>query len=89
MTAAEIEPSLDHVIPKSRSRMYDAPENCVACCYTCNQRKGAKNPSENEKMRLVELNKDYSDSAADAHYVTMLKTSPHLNRVLELCGIQN
>lgn len=92
MMAADIEPSLDHVIPKSLgwvANSYDVPTNCVACCFSCNQDKSDRAPTEDEKKRLAELNKEYSDVAADAHYVTMLKTSCHLNRVLELCGIRN
>jgi 5-methylcytosine-specific restriction endonuclease McrA len=37
--------TLDHVIPRSRGGKNDF-ENCVACCRTCNQKKGALLPSE-------------------------------------------
>lgn len=37
--------TMDHVIPRSRGGTNDF-DNCVACCRTCNQKKGAKLPSE-------------------------------------------
>ena len=37
--------TMDHVIPRSRGGNNDF-ENCVACCRACNQKKGARLPSE-------------------------------------------
>jgi 5-methylcytosine-specific restriction endonuclease McrA len=37
--------TMDHVIPRSRGGTNDF-DNCVACCRTCNQKKGARLPSE-------------------------------------------
>lgn len=37
--------TMDHVIPRSRGGKTDF-ENCVACCRACNQKKGARLPSE-------------------------------------------
>jgi 5-methylcytosine-specific restriction endonuclease McrA len=37
--------TMDHLIPRSRGGTNDF-DNCVACCRTCNQKKGARLPSE-------------------------------------------
>jgi 5-methylcytosine-specific restriction endonuclease McrA len=37
--------TLDHVIPSSRGGKTDF-DNCVACCASCNSRKGARTPRE-------------------------------------------
>ena len=37
--------TIDHVIPVSRGGRTDF-ENCVACCKSCNVRKGARTPNE-------------------------------------------
>lgn len=37
--------TLDHVIPRSKGGKTDF-ENCVACCKTCNDRKGARTPGQ-------------------------------------------
>jgi 5-methylcytosine-specific restriction endonuclease McrA len=37
--------TMDHVIPRSRGGTNDF-DNCVACCRACNQKKGARLPSE-------------------------------------------
>lgn len=42
--------TIDHVIPVSRGGNNDF-DNCVACCATCNNRKGARTPTE-AGMRL-------------------------------------
>ena len=42
-TAAEL--TLDHVVPRSRGGR-SSWENLVACCYTCNNRKGDRTPEE-------------------------------------------
>lgn len=94
LTKPDIEISIDHVYPRSRvpdkdRAEIDTPENCVASCVPCNQKKGDKLPGQDTLARLAELNKDYSGLAADSHYDTILKTSAHLNRLVGLCGIRN
>lgn len=37
--------TVDHIVPRSRGGM-NAWANTVACCYPCNQRKGARTPAE-------------------------------------------
>jgi 5-methylcytosine-specific restriction endonuclease McrA len=37
--------TLDHVMPRSRGG-HSTWENLVACCYTCNNRKGDRTPEE-------------------------------------------
>jgi len=37
--------TIDHVIPRSRGGKTDF-DNCVACCRTCNHKKGARMPRE-------------------------------------------
>jgi len=37
--------TVDHIIPKSKGGK-TCFENCVACCKLCNNKKGAKKPSE-------------------------------------------
>jgi 5-methylcytosine-specific restriction endonuclease McrA len=37
--------TMDHLIPRSRGGTNDF-DNCVACCRACNQKKGARLPSE-------------------------------------------
>ena len=37
--------TIDHVIPRSRGGKTDF-DNCVACCKTCNDKKGARTPKE-------------------------------------------
>jgi 5-methylcytosine-specific restriction endonuclease McrA len=37
--------TMDHVIPRSRGGKNDF-DNCVACCRTCNHKKGARLPRE-------------------------------------------
>jgi 5-methylcytosine-specific restriction endonuclease McrA len=36
---------MDHVVPRSRGGKTNF-DNCVACCRACNQKKGARLPSE-------------------------------------------
>jgi 5-methylcytosine-specific restriction endonuclease McrA len=61
--------TLDHVIPRSRAGE-TAWENLVACCHTCNNRKGSRTPEEAD-MRLARPPRPYS-----------LHTSRHLMRML-------
>ena len=44
-TLASAELTLDHVVPRSRGGR-SSWENLVACCYTCNNRKGDRTPEE-------------------------------------------
>ena len=61
--------TLDHVIPRSRSGE-TAWENLVACCHSCNNRKGNRTPDE-AGMRLTKPPRPFS-----------LHTSRHLMRLL-------
>src|SRR6202167_6238542 len=45
--------TLDHVIPRSRGGS-STWENLVACCHTCNRRKGNQFPREAERKRMRE-----------------------------------
>lgn len=92
LTLPEHEPSLDHVIPRSvagiKDSGLDAPDNCVAACLVCNYRKGSRMPSADEKARLAELNKGYSDEQADQHYFDMLRMPIHVMQAATRCGIK-
>ena len=61
--------TLDHVIPRSRSGE-TAWENLVACCHSCNNRKGNRTPDE-AGMKLTRPPRPFS-----------LHTSRHLMRLL-------
>ena len=61
--------TLDHVLPRSR-KGETTWENLVACCHTCNNRKGSRTPEE-AGMRLARQPKPFS-----------LHTSRHLMRLL-------
>lgn len=64
-----VELTLDHVIP--RSRHGDSSwENLVACCYSCNNRKGNRTPEE-AGMKLLRTPRPFS-----------LHTNRHLMRLL-------
>lgn len=43
--------TIDHIVPRSRGGP-STFENCVACCRTCNSRKGSQTPRE-ARMRLM------------------------------------
>jgi 5-methylcytosine-specific restriction endonuclease McrA len=43
--------TLDHVIPRSRGGN-STWENLVACCHSCNRRKGNRLPNELDDMKL-------------------------------------
>jgi 5-methylcytosine-specific restriction endonuclease McrA len=64
-----VELTLDHVIPRSRSGE-TTWENLVACCHSCNNRKGNRTPEE-AGMRLAKAPRPFS-----------LHTSRHLMRLL-------
>lgn len=61
--------TLDHVVPRSRSGE-TSWENLVACCHSCNNRKGSRTPEE-AGMRLARAPRPFS-----------LHTSRHLMRLL-------
>ncbi len=61
--------TLDHVIPRSRSGE-TTWENLVACCHSCNNKKGCRTPDE-AGMRLTRPPRPFS-----------LHTSRHLMRLL-------
>jgi 5-methylcytosine-specific restriction endonuclease McrA len=61
--------TLDHVVPRSRAGD-SAWENLVACCHSCNNRKGNRTPDE-AGMRLARVPRPFS-----------LHTSRHLMRML-------
>jgi 5-methylcytosine-specific restriction endonuclease McrA len=68
-TLPSSELTLDHVMPRSRSGE-TTWENLVACCHTCNNRKGNRTPEE-AGMRLARAPRPFS-----------LHTSRHLMRLL-------
>lgn len=68
-SAPTIELTLDHVIPRSRAGE-TTWENLVACCYSCNNRKGSRTPEE-AGMKLSRAPRPFS-----------LHTSRHLMRLL-------
>jgi 5-methylcytosine-specific restriction endonuclease McrA len=61
--------TLDHVIPRSRAGE-TTWENLVACCHSCNNKKGSRTPEE-AGMKLARQPKPFS-----------LHTSRHLMRLL-------
>lgn len=61
--------TLDHVVPRSRGGE-TSWENLVACCHSCNNRKGNRTPEESN-FRLLRTPRPYS-----------LHTSRHLMRLL-------
>jgi 5-methylcytosine-specific restriction endonuclease McrA len=61
--------TLDHVLPRSRGGE-SSWENLVACCHTCNNRKGSRTPDE-AGMKLTRVPRPFS-----------LHTSRHLIRLL-------
>ena len=63
------EMTLDHVIPRSRAGE-TTWENLVACCHSCNNRKGNRTPEE-AGMKLLRTPRPFS-----------LHTSRHLMRLL-------
>jgi 5-methylcytosine-specific restriction endonuclease McrA len=64
-----VELTLDHVIPRSRHGE-SAWENLVACCHSCNNKKGNRTPEE-AGMKLARAPRPFS-----------LHTSRHLMRLL-------
>ena len=68
LTAAEL--TLDHVIPRSRGGL-STWENLVACCHSCNRRKGNQMLHELTDMRLKREPRPFS-----------LHTSRHIMRMI-------
>ena len=68
LTAGEL--TLDHVIPRSRGGL-STWENLVACCHSCNRRKGNQMPHELTGMKLQREPRPFS-----------LHTSRHIMRMI-------
>jgi 5-methylcytosine-specific restriction endonuclease McrA len=68
LTAAEL--TLDHVVPRSRGGL-STWENLVACCHSCNRRKGSQMLNELTNMRLLREPRPFS-----------LHTSRHIMRMI-------
>ena len=68
LTAGEL--TLDHVIPRSRGGL-STWENLVACCHSCNRRKGNQLLHELTEMRLLREPRPFS-----------LHTSRHIMRMI-------
>jgi 5-methylcytosine-specific restriction endonuclease McrA len=68
LTAGEL--TLDHVIPRSRGGL-STWENLVACCHSCNRRKGNQMLHEMTEMRLLREPRPFS-----------LHTSRHIMRMI-------
>lgn len=68
LPAAEL--TLDHVVPRSRGGL-STWENLVACCHTCNRRKGNQMVHELEDMQLLREPRPFS-----------LHTSRHIMRMI-------
>jgi 5-methylcytosine-specific restriction endonuclease McrA len=64
-----VELTLDHVVPRSR-RGESTWENLVACCHSCNNKKGNRTPEE-AGLKLIRAPRPFS-----------LHTSRHLMRLL-------
>ena len=74
-TLPSAELTLDHVTPRSRSGE-TTWENLVACCHTCNNRKGNRTPEE-AGMKLARAPRPFS-----------LHTNRHLLRLLAKSDMQ-
>ena len=68
LTAGEL--TLDHVVPRSRGGL-STWENLVACCHSCNRRKGNQMLHELTEMRLLREPRPFS-----------LHTSRHIMRMI-------
>jgi 5-methylcytosine-specific restriction endonuclease McrA len=68
-SAPAVDLTLDHVVPRSRAGE-TTWENLVACCHSCNNRKGNRTPDE-AGMKLARPPRPFS-----------LHTSRHLMRLL-------
>ncbi len=68
LTASEL--TLDHVVPRSRGGL-STWENLVACCHSCNRRKGNQLLHELTEMRLLREPRPFS-----------LHTSRHIMRMI-------
>ena len=62
--------TLDHVIPRSRGGL-STWENLVACCHSCNRRKGNQMLHELEEMKLLREPRPFT-----------LHTSRHIMRMI-------
>lgn len=73
--------TIDHVIPVSRGGRTDF-ENCVACCKTCNVRKGARTPHE---AGLHLRKRPYQPTIAEFIRIRLKQTGAY--RLLEELGL--
>ncbi len=73
-TLASSELTLDHVVPRSRSGE-STWENLVACCHTCNNRKGSRTPEE-AGMKLARAPRPFS-AHTSRHLMRLLGRSDH------------
>ena len=73
--------TIDHVIPLSRGGRNNF-ENCVACCKTCNVRKGARTPHE-AGMHL--RRRPYQPTIAEFIRIRLKQTGAY--RLLEELGL--
>jgi 5-methylcytosine-specific restriction endonuclease McrA len=73
--------TIDHVVPVSRGGRNDF-ENCVACCKTCNVRKGARTPHE-AGMHLRK--RPYQPTIAEFIRIRLKQTGAY--RLLEELGL--
>lgn len=76
--------TIDHVVPACGSKHNDKPTNVVMACYTCNQEKGDRPPTDEEMRRLDNLNFAEGDliklgSAIDDYYQAVIRTPVYLN----------
>jgi 5-methylcytosine-specific restriction endonuclease McrA len=67
--------TLDHVVPRSRGGD-SSWENLVACCYTCNNKKGSRTPEE-AGLKLLRAPRPFS-LHTNRHLMRMLAKSDNL-----------
>ena len=70
--------TVDHVVPRSRGGDHSW-ENCVACCSTCNHRKGDK--SADRAGLVAALGADVAEGSALAVAVDGQRTRPGLGAI--------
>ena len=73
--------TIDHIIPRSRGGKSDF-DNCVACCKSCNSRKGGHTPSE---VRMYLKKKPYQPTISE--FLRIKLTSLGIDDLLEQLGV--
>ncbi len=73
--------TIDHIIPRSRGGKSDF-DNCVACCKSCNTRKGGHTPSE---VRMYLKKKPYQPTISE--FLRIKLTSLGIDDLLEQLGV--